>query len=89
MYRILSLLGVVAHTSFAFSQTDNTNSTADVNAQCEKVMNYVAVTTGLDFGATPCADNVYSKAFWQCVDKKVRDDSPFYLAVQYCERINH
>jgi hypothetical protein len=89
MYRILLLLGVVTHTSFAFSQTDKTSSDVDLQAQCEKVMNYVAVTTERDFGPTPCADNVYSKAFWQCVDKKVRDESPFYLSVQYCERINH
>ncbi len=96
MYRLVLDVACVLRVSLlvlfvTFSQTSIAQNSEQKkqasDQQCEKVMSYVALNSGLDFGSAPCEDNEYPSSFWFCVEEKVTDDTPFYLALDYCERV--
>lgn len=84
MYKLCLFVVALTHASLVLSLGDGKEES---KKQCEKVMAYVALHAELDFGPEPCADDVHSKPFWECVEEKVADESPFHVSLEYCERV--
>jgi len=84
MYQVVAVfLGFSLFSVFSLAQTKQDPA---AQLKCEKVMAFVSVETGRNFGAQPCDDNVYPEKFWACVEEKVESGSPFYISLRRCER---
>jgi len=62
MYQVVAVfLGFSLFSVFSLAQTKQDPA---AQLKCEKVMAFVSVETGRNFGAQPCDDNVYPEKFW-------------------------